>query len=152
MINDFFEGCSVGVVKLARVARSVRHLTERGTELEALGVDLIILDQGIDTSTPAGRLLFNMLGAIAEFEADLIRERTKAGIAAARRRGKRIGGQAKCDRRTQERIRRLRAAGRSFRQIAKMVGVAHGTVERVVKGLAPVALTTSSTSGKVDVA
>ncbi len=79
------------VVKLDRLARSTRHLTALAAELEALGVDLVVIDQGLDTSTPAGRLLFNVLAAIGEFELDLIRERTRAGIDAARRRGKRIG-------------------------------------------------------------
>src|SRR5271157_2783951 len=78
-------------VKLDRLARSVRHLTTMAAELEALGVDLVVLDQAIDTSTPAGRLLFHVLGSIAEFERDLIRERTEAGIRAAKRRGARIG-------------------------------------------------------------
>ena len=54
-------------------------------------MDLIVTDQGIDTSTPAGRLLFNVLAAIGEFELDLIRERTRAGLRAARKRGRRLG-------------------------------------------------------------
>ena len=82
---------AVAVVKLDRLARSTRHLTQLAAELEALSVDLIVVDQGIDTSTPAGRLLFNMLAAIGEFELDLIRERTRAGLRAARKRGKRLG-------------------------------------------------------------
>ncbi len=82
------EADAVVVTKLDRVARSVRHLTALAAELEALGVDLLVLDQSIDTGTPSGRLLFHVLGAIAEFERDLIRERTRAGLAAARRRGR----------------------------------------------------------------
>ncbi len=82
---------AVAVVKLDRLARSTRHLTQLAAELEALGVDLIVTDQGIDTSTPAGRLLFNVLAAIEEFELDLIRERTRAGLRAAVKRGKRLG-------------------------------------------------------------
>ncbi len=82
---------AVAVVKLDRLARSTRHLTQLAAGLEALGVDLIVVDQGIDTSTPAGRLLFNMLAAIGEFELDLIRERTRAGLRAAKKRGKRLG-------------------------------------------------------------
>jgi DNA invertase Pin-like site-specific DNA recombinase len=78
---------ALAIVKLDRLARSVRHLTQIGAELEALGIDLIVVDQGIDTSTPSGRLLFNVLGSIAEFERDLIRERTRAGLKAARKRG-----------------------------------------------------------------
>ncbi len=82
---------AVAVVKLDRLARSTRHLTQLAAELEALGVDLIVTDQGIDTSTPAGRLLFNVLAAIGEFELDLIQERTRAGLRAAVKRGKRLG-------------------------------------------------------------
>ena len=82
---------ALAVVKLDRLARSVRHLTQMAAELEALCIDLIVVDQGIDTSTPSGRLLFNVLGSIAEFERDLIRERTRAGLRAARKRGKRLG-------------------------------------------------------------
>jgi resolvase-like protein len=62
--------------KLDRLARSTHHLVTLGKELEALGVDLVVLDQTIDTTTPSGRLLFHVLAAIAEFERDLIRERT----------------------------------------------------------------------------
>ena len=81
----------LAITKLDRLARSVRHLTTLAAELEALGVGLVVLDQAIDTTTPAGRLLFNVLGSIAEFERDLIRERTTAGLAAARRRGATLG-------------------------------------------------------------
>ncbi len=77
------EADAVVVTKLDRMARSVRHLTELAAELEALGVDLVVLDQSIDTGSPTGRLLFHVLGTIAEFERDLIRERTRAGLAAA---------------------------------------------------------------------
>ncbi len=73
----------VAVVKLDRLARSVHHLTTLGQEFEALGVDLVVLDQAIDTTTPSGKRLFHVLGSIAEFERDLIRERTRAGLAAA---------------------------------------------------------------------
>jgi len=125
---------AVLVVKLDRLARSVHHLTQVATELEALGVGLVVLDQALDTTTPSGRLLFHMLGAIAEFERDLIRERTRAGVEAARRRGARIGRPEVCDRRTRERILRLSGVGgQSTREIARLVGVSKSTVARVVK-------------------
>ena len=124
---------AVAVVKLDRLARSVRHLTTLAAELDALGVDLVVLDQAIDTGTPAGRLLFHVLGAIGEFERDLIQERTRAGLVAARRRGKRLGRPTVVDARTRARIRRLRAAGRSLREIAATVGVGKGTVERALR-------------------
>ena len=85
---------AVAIVKLDRLARSVKHLIKLAGDLEARGVDLIVKDQAIDTSTPVGKLMFHVLGAIAEFERDLIRERTKAGIGAKggfSRRGKRLG-------------------------------------------------------------
>ncbi len=81
----------VACVKLDRLARSVRHLTMLAAEFEALGIDLVVIDQQIDTSTPSGRFLFNTLGAVAELERDLIRERVAAGIKSARTRGIRFG-------------------------------------------------------------
>src|SRR4030095_16193017 len=79
------------VWRLDRLARRVRHLTALGGELEALGVALVVPGQSIETYTPTARLLFNVLGAIAEFERDLIRDRVVAGMRAAQRRGKVIG-------------------------------------------------------------
>src|SRR5262245_34891132 len=82
---------AIAITKLDRLARSTRHLLTVAAELEALHVDLVVLDQSIDTSTPSGRLLFTMLAGIAEFERDLIRERTLAGLCAARKRGTKLG-------------------------------------------------------------
>jgi len=73
---------AVVCVRLDRLARSLKHLTELASEWEDLGVELIVLEQSIDTTTSAGRLLFGVLGAIAQFDADLVRERTVAGLAA----------------------------------------------------------------------
>src|SRR5207245_2583279 len=81
----------VAVTKLDRLARSTHHLVSLGREFTALGVDLVVLDQQIDTTTPSGRLLFHVLAAIAEFERDLIRERVKAGLERAKARGIRLG-------------------------------------------------------------
>ena len=126
---------AIAIVKLDRLARSVHHLTSMGQELAALGVDLIVLDQAIDTSTPAGKLLFHVLGSIAEFERDLIRERTCAGIAAARRRGATIGRPAALSPESRDRVLRLHAAGRSQRYIAALLGVSKSTVAREVARL-----------------
>jgi DNA invertase Pin-like site-specific DNA recombinase len=119
-------------VKLDRLARSVQHLVALAGELKALGVDLVIRDQSIDTSTPTGRLLFHVLGSIAEFERDLIRERTHAGLALARKRGKRFGRPPATDAKQRARIVRLQQSGHSLRVIAERVGVGRGTVERVL--------------------
>ena len=80
------------VTKLARLGRSLEHLIVLSNDLQARGVDLVVIDQGIDTSTPVGRMFFQILGAIAEFEHALMAERTRDGLAAARARG-RTGGQ-----------------------------------------------------------
>jgi DNA invertase Pin-like site-specific DNA recombinase len=85
-------GDQLVVTKLDRLGRSLEHLIELSKHLEAKGVDLVVLDQGIDTSTAVGRMFFQILGAIAEFEHALMSERTIDGLAAARARG-RTGGQ-----------------------------------------------------------
>ena len=85
-------GDQLVVTKLDRLGRSLEHLIELSNQLQAAGVNLVVLDQGIDTTTPVGRMFFSILGAIAEFEHALMSERTRDGLAAARTRG-RTGGQ-----------------------------------------------------------
>jgi DNA invertase Pin-like site-specific DNA recombinase len=109
------------VWSLDRLARSLKHLLNISEECKSLGVDLVSLRQSIDTTLPAGRLTFQILGAVAEFERELLRERVKAGMAQARRAGKNIGrpalrrfGSAELDR-----IRLLRMQGVSVRRLAK---------------------------------
>ena len=80
------------ITKLDRLGRSLEHLLELSKLLQQRGVDLVVLDQGIDTSAAVGRMFFQILGAIAEFEHALMSERTTDGLAAARARG-RTGGQ-----------------------------------------------------------
>jgi DNA invertase Pin-like site-specific DNA recombinase len=86
------DGDQLVVTKLDRLGRSLEHLISLSRELQERRVDLVALDQGIDTSTAVGRMFFQILGAIAEFEHALISERTMDGLAAARARG-RTGGQ-----------------------------------------------------------
>ena len=86
------EGDQLVVTKLDRLGRSLEHLIVLSNELQARGVDLVVIDQGIDTSTAVGRMFFQILGAIAEFEHALMAERPRDGLAAARARG-RTGGQ-----------------------------------------------------------
>jgi DNA invertase Pin-like site-specific DNA recombinase len=85
------EGDQIVVTKLDRLGRSLENLIELSKTLEARGIVLVVLDQGIDTSTAVGRMFFHILGAIAEFEHALMTERTHEGLAAARARG-RVGG------------------------------------------------------------
>jgi DNA invertase Pin-like site-specific DNA recombinase len=86
------EGDQLAVTKLDRLGRSLAHLITLSAELRQRGAGLVVLDQGIDTSTAVGRMFFQILGAIAEFEHALMSERTMDGLAAARARG-RTGGQ-----------------------------------------------------------
>ena len=76
-----------------RFARSLRQLVNALEEFRALGLDFVSLHEGVDTSTPNGRLIFGIFASIAEFERELIRERVRSGIAAARAKGKRLGRQ-----------------------------------------------------------
>ena len=84
-------GDSLVVWRLDRLGRSLRHLIEVVRDLEERGITLVSLNESLDTSTPGGKLIFHIFGALAEFERELIRERTMAGLAAAKARG-RIGG------------------------------------------------------------
>ena len=85
------EGDKFVITRLDRLARSVGDLANIAKELEHKGVDLVVLDQQIDTSTPTGKLMFNMIGAFAEFERDLINERCKEGIERAKAKGIKFG-------------------------------------------------------------
>src|SRR3989442_16038531 len=109
------------VWKFDRFARSVKHLVDSLEEFRALGIDFISFTEGIDTTTPSGELLFHIMGAVAQFERDLIAERVKAGIAHARAMGKRIGRpRAEIN---VEQVKELRQQGRSLRQIAQALVV-----------------------------
>ena len=111
----------VVVWALDRLARSLRQLLTISEECRLLGVDLVSLRQNIDTTLPAGRLTFQILGAVAEFERELLRARVVAGMAQARRAGKRIGRPALRHFGPGElvRIRLLRQQGASVRKLAK---------------------------------
>jgi len=123
----------VCVVRLDRLARSVQHLVAMAGEFARLGVDLAVVEQAIDTGSSAGRLMFGVLASIAQFEADLAKERTAAGVAAARRRGVKFGRPERCDRTMRERVLRLVKAGRSVREVAALVGVSKSLVAKLAK-------------------
>ena len=104
-------GDTLVVWKLDRLGRSLKHLLEVVAFLEERGVALRVLTEQIDTSTPGGKLVFHVFGALAEFERDLIRERTRAGLAAARARG-RVGGPTEGVDRGEAACRSVDAGGR----------------------------------------
>ncbi len=106
----------VAVWKFDRLARSVAHLADTLKEFTELGIEFVSLTEAVDTSTAAGKMMFHVLAAVAEFERDLIRERVAAGLAQAKRDGRRVGRpQLHLD---LDELRRLNEAGLSVRQIA----------------------------------
>lgn len=119
---------SVVVWKLDRFGRSVQEFVERILALDQAGVRFVAPSQGIDTdhASPAGRLLMHILAAIAEFERELIRERVKAGVAEAKRKGQHCGRPKRVFRRDQ--VAKLRAQGESWRAIAKRLKVPVSTI------------------------
>jgi DNA invertase Pin-like site-specific DNA recombinase len=119
---------AVLVWKLDRFGRSLRHLVNAIADLEALGVAFVSLRDNLDLSTPSGRLMFQIIGAMAEFERSLIQERVRAGLRNARSKGKKLGRPHAVVNATQ--IASLRAAGVSWRAIARELGVGEGTVRR----------------------
>lgn len=118
------------VVKLDRLGRSLAHLIETVTTLDSRGIGLVSLTESIDTTTAAGRLLLHVLGAVAQFERDLIAERTQAGLAAARARGRTGGRPPKITPEKVEAARTLIASGRTVEQAARAVGVSRATLYR----------------------
>ena len=125
------------MTKLDRLGRSLEHLIEVSKQLELAGVDLVVLDQGIDTSSAVGRMFFQILGAIAEFEHALMSARTRDGLAAARARGRTGGPKPKLGQRQVELARQMYeetgADGKrryTVQQIADEFGVSRPTIYR----------------------
>lgn len=121
------------VTKLDRLARSTHHLVTIAQELTALGVDLVVLDQQIDSTTPSGRLLFILLAAIAEFERDLIRDRVKAGLDRARAKGVRLGRPSA--RVAEDELEALWRAHVPLAEIARRMGTSPATIRRRLSAL-----------------
>lgn len=118
-----------------RLGRSLIDLVGLLQELHAMGIDLYLHQQGINTTTPAGRAMFSMMGVFAEFERALIQERVKAGIERARRTGTKSGqaiGRPRASEQIEARIRELRAEGMGIVKIAREVPCGVSVVQRVV--------------------
>jgi len=122
---------AVVVWKFDRFARSVSHLLRALETFNALGIAFVSLSEQIDTSTPTGRMVFTVLGAVAELERSLIAERVRAGLRNARAKGKRLGRpRVVLD---AEEIASLRAQGLGWKVIAKQLGHGVGTVMRMAQ-------------------
>jgi len=117
---------AIVVWRFDRFARSTRHLLLALDEFRSLGIQFISYQENIDTSSALGQAMFTIVGAVAQLERDIIRERVNAGIRNARARGKRLGRptvKVNC-----EQIVQLRAQGNSLQQIAAVLGIGYGTV------------------------
>jgi DNA invertase Pin-like site-specific DNA recombinase len=122
---------AVVVFRFDRFARSVSHLARALDEFRALGIEFVSLHEAVDTSTPMGRAMFHIAGAFAELEREIIRERVKAGVANAKRRGRRIG-RPRALVNVQEVLQRA-SQGFSGREIANGAGVSEATVRRLLR-------------------
>jgi DNA invertase Pin-like site-specific DNA recombinase len=111
-----------------RFARSVSHLLRALENFQALGIQFVSVSESLDTSTPAGKMVFTVLGAVAELERSLIVERVKAGLRNARAKGKKLGRPRELV--DTAKIATLRAQGRSWRKIARQMGISARTARR----------------------
>jgi DNA invertase Pin-like site-specific DNA recombinase len=120
------------VWKLDRLSRSLKDLINTLDELGSLGIHFISYDNNLDTTTPTGKLVFQIIGAVAEFEKDIIRERVRAGLENAKQKGKRLG-RPSVNSDILEEAKELRKQGLSFRRIEKDLGVGEGTIRKQIK-------------------
>lgn len=127
-ITQAKRGDTIVVYKLDRFGRSLLDLIEKVEELTKRGIGFRSLTEGFDTTTPGGRLLFHVLGALAQFERDLVVERTKHGMAAARRRGSRVGAVPKLTSTDEARAEKWLKTGVSAREVARKLGVVRQTI------------------------
>jgi DNA invertase Pin-like site-specific DNA recombinase len=124
---------AVVVWRFDRFARSVSHLLRALETFRSLGVEFVSFSEQMDTSTPTGKMVFTVLGAVAELERSLIAERVKAGLRNARAKGKRLGRpRVAVD---AARIGALRAHGRSWREITTEMAISKGSAQRALWGL-----------------
>lgn len=129
------EGDTLIITRLDRLARSVVHLAQLAKRFQGENIDLVVLDQNIDTSTSTGRLMFNMLASIAEFENDLRSERQAEGIAKARESGIKFGRPAKVNDAKQQEIYSRRLAGATIGQLAKEFRLGDATIYRALNAV-----------------
>ena len=133
-ISQLQPGDTLVICKLDRLARSLQELLTIAADLETRGIHLQVLDQAIDTTTPTGRLLFQLLGAVAEFERSLAIERTRASVEHRKATGGDLGGRPCRYTDAQHQLgHRLREEGRSVSQVAASLGLSKGTTHRLLQ-------------------
>lgn len=130
LLDRVTEGDTVVIESLSRLGRSTKDLIELVDFFEKQGVHLVSLKEAIDTSTPTGKLLFTLMSALAQFERDVIADRTKEGLKAARARG-RQGGRPKIDqRKVKQAVKLYEAKQHSLKEIEELTGVKKATLYR----------------------
>lgn len=134
LINYARPGDSLCVIRLDRLGRSLKELLKTVEDLKSRGINLVSLEEKLDTSSAAGELVFHVFGAIAHFERRLISERTRDGIEAARKRGKNPG-RPKLDTETVSALQKLVKAGMTPGVAAKQLDIGRSTAYRIVKAL-----------------
>jgi DNA invertase Pin-like site-specific DNA recombinase len=140
VLDQLQPGDTLVICKLDRLARSLQELLAIAADLEARGIHLQVLDQAIDTTTPTGRLLFQLLGAVGEFERQLAIERTRASVEHRRSTGGNLGGRPKSYSPEQHRLgHRLKAEGESVSGVARALGISRAAAGRLLQEPLPTA-------------
>lgn len=133
MIKVLRPGDTVVIFKLDRISRSTKHLIELSELFENKGVQFVSLQDSIDTSTPMGRFFFRVMASIAELERDIVSERTRAGLSAARARGRK-GGRPKADEKKVDlAVKMYKSKDYSIKEIVEATGVSQATLYRNLK-------------------
>lgn len=131
MLDYVREGDTITVTKLCRLARNTKHLLEIVDYLDNKGVSLIVLNLGIDTKSPTGRLMLTMIGAVASFERQLLLERQAEGIELAKQKGKYVGRKPTAMAKADD-VKLLIAEGLSKRLVAQRLGISLSSVHRII--------------------
>ena len=142
MMDSLRKGDTVVVYSLSRLGRSLKQLIQITEQFDASGVNLVSVTDQIDTSTSVGRFLFHLMASLAQFERDLISDRTKAGLEAARARGRK-GGRPRTDNKIIEKALRMYKTGAfKVREIEDATGVSRSTLYRSLRSDTPAQTTT----------
>lgn len=121
------------VYKLDRLGRSLEHIMSTIKGFEARGIDFKSISEGFDTTTPSGKLIFHIIGALAQFERELIRERVMAGLEAAKKRGTKLGRKFTIKPDDVTKAIELHNKGMSFAEIGAEIGISRGSAHRIVR-------------------
>lgn len=132
-LSDLKRGDILIVYKLDRLGRSLEHVMLLIKQFEERGIEFKSISEGFDTTTPAGKLLFHIIGSLAQFERELIRERVNAGLDAARARGTKLGRKFSINSDERGKVISMYNSGMSFGEIGKQLGMSRSSAHRIVR-------------------